>query len=419
VTRRKIPQDYHILAEKRAFEWLGPEVRNTDTKTTWKCTRSHEWQTDYGHIKQGRGCPYCSNRVPKTHEDYHGLARIKGFKWLGEKALGVMSKTQWRCSQGHEWEAKYNHIKNGRGCPYCAGRAQKTPEDFRQLAKIKGFTWLGPEVPNTTTKTRWRCDEEHEFLTTYTVLRASKGKGCPYCAGKAHKKPDDYYKLADRRDYEWLGPVMPPTVFGKTLWCCNQGHEWKANYHHLDYGHGCPHCAGLHPKGPTDYHALAELKSFQWLGPEVNNTKTKTFWRCPKGHSWGAAYNNITKTGCPHCFLLEKQSKGEKRVSRFLEALDIMFVEYNGEQHYKPIERWGGVKGLEDVQRRDRIKADFAQANGLHLIIIPYTDFERIGTIIIDKVTEATGVSPLEYQGRPGGMRGAVEVLGGVQLSLL
>ncbi len=40
-------------------------------------------------------------------------------------------------------------------------------------------------------------------------------------------------------------------------------------------------------------------------------------------------------------------------------------------------------------QRCDRIKADFAQANALYLIIIP--DYEQIGTVIVDKVTEGAG----------------------------
>jgi hypothetical protein len=240
---------------------------------------------------------------------------------------------------------------------------------------------------------------------------------------------------------------MPSTVFGKTLWRCDQGHEWETNYHRLDDGHGCPHCTGQYPKSSDDYHALAESRGYQWVGPEAANTKTKTFWRCPEKHSWDATYNNIAKrTNCPYCFLLEKQSKGEKQVAQILDALDILYsrqkgfdgckdkkalrydfyfsfsghqflIEYNGEQHYKPIERWGGAKGLEDVQRRDRIKAHFAAANHLHLITIPCTDFDRIGTIIIDRLTEATGESPLTFRDVIERSQGIVEPLEGIQLS--
>jgi hypothetical protein len=40
-------------------------------------------------------------------------------------------------------------------------------------------------------------------------------------------------------------------------------------------------------------------------------------------------------------------------------------------------------------------------------------------TITIDRLTEATGVSPLEHEGRQRESLGEVEVLDGVQLSLL
>jgi hypothetical protein len=275
----------------------------------------------------------------------------------------------------------------------------------------------------------------------------SKGKGCPHCAGKAHKTIDDYHALAARHGNQWLGEELPPTVFGKTLWLCNQGHERTTNYHTIDTGGGCPHCAGLYPKQPEDYIKLGLERGYKWLGPEVSNVVSKTYWLCEKGHKWHTTYGRIySGVDCFACVSDAKQSKGEKQVAQILDALDILYsrqksfdgckdkiilrydfyfsfsgcqflIEYNGEQHYKPIERWGGTKGLEDVQRRDRIKADFAQANALHLITIPYTDYDRIGTIITNRLTEATGGSPLKYEGRRGESLGEVEPLEGFQLS--
>ncbi len=48
-------------------------------------------------------------------------------------------------------------------------------------------------------------------------------------------------------------------------------------------------------------------------------------------------------------------------------------VEYDGIQHYEPIDYWGGDEALEKTQRRDAIKTKFAQDNGFILIRIPYT----------------------------------------------
>jgi hypothetical protein len=447
--KRKTSADYELLAQSFGYQWLGPEVATTNIKTFWLCAKGHRMGKTYSHIRDGRKCSRCAIEASRnTPEDYHNIARLRGFEWLGPEVSGVMIKTWWQCSRDHSWQAKYNHIKNGRGCPHCSHRIPKNEQDYCQLAESRKFQWLGPLPSDTREKTNWRCDLGHEFSTPYTTLRTSKGKGCPHCAGKAHKTIDDYHILAAKYGYQWLGDELPPTVFGKTFWLCDQGHERTANYHAIDTGSGCPHCAGLYPKQPEDYIKLGGERGYKWLGPEVPNVTIKTYWLCKRGHKWHTTYGRIySGADCFACVSDAKQSKGEKQVAQILDALDILYsrqkafdgckdkkalrydfyfsfsghqflIEYNGEQHYKPIERWGGAKGLEDVQRRDRIKAHFAATNGLHLITIPYTDYDRIGTIIIDRLTEATGESPLTFTDQVGAARGPVEMLEGVQLSL-
>lgn len=36
---------------------------------------------------------------------------------------GSGKKVWWICGKGHEWEATVNNRSRGRGCPYCAGKA--------------------------------------------------------------------------------------------------------------------------------------------------------------------------------------------------------------------------------------------------------------------------------------------------------
>lgn len=57
----------------------------------------------------------------------------------------------------------------------------------------------------------------------------------------------------------------------------------------------------------------------------------------------------------------------------FVPSLNLAF-EYQGEQHFHPIEVWGGAKALEAQQERDRRKADLCEANGIDLIYIYYTE---------------------------------------------
>ena len=296
---RKTPVDYHALAEKRGFRWLGPEVPNARTRTAWECTQGHQWSAVYNSIQRGSGCPFCAGRAPKTAADYHALAEKQGFQWLGPEVPRVIVKTTWQCDQGHRWDASYNNIQKGSGCPFCAGKAPKTPADYHALAQERGFQWLGPEVPNTATKTLWQCSDGHQWQATHGNIR--NGRGCPHCAGLVPKSPNDYHRLAEERGFRWLGPEVP-NIQTNTGWQCEEGHQWEARYNSVQRGTGCPYCAGVVRRTPAEYRALAEERGFQWLGPEVTSTRTKTLWQCEDGHEWEACYDKIRQCrGCPVC----------------------------------------------------------------------------------------------------------------------
>jgi len=71
------------------------------------------------------------------------------------------------------------------------------------------------------------------------------------------------------------------------------------------------------------------------------------------------------------------------RFDFFLPSYNII-IEYDGEQHSKPIKYWGGLEGLKATQRRDRIKTNYCLDNGITIIRIPYTHTN----IIIDDLLE-------------------------------
>lgn len=57
----------------------------------------------------------------------------------------------------------------------------------------------------------------------------------------------------------------------------------------------------------------------------------------------------------------------------YLPALNLAF-EYQGEQHFHPIEAWGGEEALKKVQERDKRKAEICKKVGVKLITVSYTD---------------------------------------------
>ena len=43
-------------------------------------------------------------------------------------------KVWWKCTKGHEWQAKIDNRKNGNGCPICSGN--KVLKGFNDLTTI-------------------------------------------------------------------------------------------------------------------------------------------------------------------------------------------------------------------------------------------------------------------------------------------
>ena len=59
-------------------------------------------------------------------------------------------------------------------------------------------------------------------------------------------------------------------------------------------------------------------------------------------------------------------------------------IETDGEQHFKPIDFWGGVKVFEETKKRDEIKNKFCSDNGIVLIRIPFNKIDNAKNIILD-----------------------------------
>lgn len=53
--------------------------------------------------------------------------------------------------------------------------------------------------------------------------------------------------------------------------------------------------------------------------------------------------------------------------------LDFL-IEYQGKQHYEPVAKFGGARGLYQQQYNDKQKRRFCAMNDIKLVEIPYTE---------------------------------------------
>ena len=136
--------DLQTVNPTLAKEWnyekngkLKPEdfTVNSGKKAWWKCCKGHEWQTAVSNRSKGSGCPYCSGRYAiKGENDLETINPSLAKEWNYEKNNGLMptdvtpnsgKKVWWKCSEGHEWQAKIANRSIGNGCPYCSGRKKQ------------------------------------------------------------------------------------------------------------------------------------------------------------------------------------------------------------------------------------------------------------------------------------------------------
>lgn len=69
-------------------------------------------------------------------------------------------------------------------------------------------------------------------------------------------------------------------------------------------------------------------------------------------------------------------------------------IEFHGEQHYKPIEFFGGQDAFNVRVRHDEMKKKYCEDNDINYLCIPYWDFDNIEEIIVEKLNLSTFITP-------------------------
>ena len=63
-----------------------------------------------------------------------------------------------------------------------------------------------------------------------------------------------------------------------------------------------------------------------------------------------------------------------------------LIIEYDGEQHFKPISAFGGEDGFWTTITHDAIKNQYCEDNNINILRIPYWEFDDIEKLIKDKL---------------------------------
>ena len=307
-------------------------------------------------------------------------------------------------------QLSYSHLA-GSGCAKCSGK-NKTIDDFIKKAKevhADKFDYsLVTEYKPNREKMTVICKKHGAFGVTYDH-HINRCQGCPKCkslnldgfiekANKVHDNKYDYSKVIYTNNRAKVDIICPiHGLFNQRV------------SEHINKKSGCLECSleavrmsvddfiyKANKKHDNKYVYDKDLINFK-------NNKEKVSIFCPNHGVFIQKVNShLCGSGCPSC----KESKGERFISNYLKKEKIKFkkqykfddcrnilplpfdfylleynmcIEFNGKQHYEPIEMFGGEKMFISQQKRDEIKKEYCKQNNIPLIIIKYDeDIEKI-----------------------------------------
>lgn len=288
---------------------------------------------------------------------------------------------------------------------------------------------LSKEYNNNSTKMRFLCKCGNEFNCSYNHFKNGK-RMCNDCSEKERirkrKKTTESFKeeVKDKYGDEFLisgkyTGATNPILIKHNIDHCN--HEWFASPSHFLGGRTCPECSKkrvINFNRKTHEQFVQEV--FELVGDKYSvlsnyiNSTTKVLMRHNEcGYEWETKPHHFThnERRCPHC----KKSKGEKLIEESLKTLNLNYepqfrmsecrdvytlpfdfavfdcnknlsflIEYDGEQHFRVVEHWGGESGLKERQYHDQIKTLYCNKNNIPLLRIPYWKRDSTLGIISD-----------------------------------
>lgn len=229
-------------------------------------------------------------------------------------------------------------------------------------------------------------------------------QGCPKCYYSLITSNNDAFikkaKFIHKDKYDYSEVKYVGAYINVKIKCSIHGIFEQTPHNHI-HGTGCPKCAKNLKLNTNDFIKKAKFvhgNKYDYSEVKYVGNKEKIKIKCPiHGIFEQTPNNHLNNQGCSKC----KQSKGENKIEEFLLKNNIkyynqktfndckhkrklefdfylpeynMCIEYDGKQHFEPIEYFGGDVILETQKKIDKIKNEYCKNNDINIIRIKYNE---------------------------------------------
>jgi hypothetical protein len=212
-------------------------------------------------------------------------------------------------------------------------------------------------------------------------------------------------KAVHGEKYDYSKSVYAHSKQKLIIICLKHGEFHQSPNPHLK-GAGCPGCkkevlSKLYSNSLDDFIISARKKHgqfYDYSNVEYISNKIPVdiicpvhgvFKQRPDSHCNGKGCNKCKKSHQIRDIIHIFEEKGIKHVLEhkfdncrnilplpfdiFIDDLNLC-IEYDGRQHFEPVEHWGGIDGLEYVKQNDLIKNQYCDDNNINLLRIRYDE---------------------------------------------
>jgi len=276
------------------------------------------------------------------------VKKIHGTKYDYSLVKYVNSKTHIKiiCSQHGLFEQTPDRHIKGQGCPECgkikSGISQRSNTSLfiKKATKIHGSKYDYSLVSYETNKIKVKIICPIHGIWEQKPNHHLEGKGCRKCSGSDKLTTEQFITKSNQvhnQKYDYSLSIYNGHYEKVKIICPIHGEFEQGSGSHMS-GVGCPNCNDSH----------GERKVFDFLVKNnISFEKQKAF------------------DGCVHKYRL--------RFDFYLPKHNIC-IEYDGEQHYIPVDKWGGKEKLDLIIKRDQIKNEFCKKNKIKLIRLTSKD---------------------------------------------